>query len=379
MEIFNQNPNTFGDLPQALINELLEKSQGVGKTLFDAFNNVQKKKSQFREGLKKLELLRRDTDFDMPTPPTTCGIDGSCAKEELLSVDLLAAAAVALEGLIPPSEKRYWEEPRHKVFIKEENHSPETYTILRGVMIGYEQILAEKAPHDVVFIDGSLTTPLIHLNQALSMAKSGNNKNLKVSKKLFDIISESLTAYSKTVGNIRSDKLWVGMPKYTTHREVGAMLNWGQAYDDRALLTLVLTAGELTKPIDFEQPEQPWHLSFESSRKDIEVIKDALSTLKVMYYKPHDWTPALRIELNTSAAANDYQIAMVLQAIKYQCSTPGIFEPYPLFIADRMAKSLGIALPAFRQVATRQMAEDYSGDIGEVLLSMQGYRTEKDR
>lgn len=377
MEKFNQNQNTFGDLPQALVEELLEKSQGVGKSLFAAFENVQKKKANLRKGLESSGLLKKETDFDIPSPPTTCGVDGAYAKEELLSVDLLAAAAVALEGLIPPSETRHWEAPHHKVFIKEEKHNAETSTVLRGIMIGMEQILAEKAPHDVVFIDGSLTTPLIFLNQAINKAKTGENSQLDVSKNLFEVLPEVLIAYSKILGNTRSDKLWVGLPKYTSNREVGERLGWEKSYDDRALLTLILGTGELIKPIDFHQPEQPWHLGFHSQKENIETIKNTLSNLKVMYYKPHDWTPALRIELNSNATDNDYQLGMVTQAVKYQCSSPGIFEPYPLFLADKMVKSLGTGLPAFRQVVTRQMAEDYKGDIGEIFFSMHGYRTEK--
>jgi len=379
MEVNNQNLNTFGDLPQALVEELLEKSQGVGKALFGVFDNVQKKRSQLRKALEDSKLLKKEADFSIPTPPTTCGVDGAYAKEELLSVDLLAGAAVALEGLTPPSETRYWEAPYHKVFIREEKHNPETSTILRGIMIGMEQILAEKAPHDIVFVDGSLTTPLIFLNQAINKAGSSNNKQLEVPKALFAILPEAITSYRKVTTNTRNDKLWVGMPKYTSNREVGEMMGWEQSYDDRALLTLLLNAGELTRPIDFHQPEQPWHLKFKPNEKDIEEIKRALSNLKVMYYKPHDWTPALRIELNASAARNDYQIGMVVQAIKYQSSTPGILEPYPLFLADRMVKSLGTGLPAFRQVVTRQMAEDYTGDVGEIFFSMHGYRTEKSK
>ena len=380
MDISNQNSNTFGDLPQALVDELLKRGQSVGKKLFRFFDDLQKKKFKLHQDLERLRLLRKESDYNIQITPTTCGIDGACAKEELLSIDLLTAAAVAIEGLIPPSEKRYWEEPHHKVFIEGEKHNIDTYTILRGVMVGYEQILAEKAPHDVVFIDGSLTTPLIHFNQALNAIKlKKENQYLTVSKKFFNIFPESLTAYRRVVCNTRSDKLWVGIPKYTSKREISKFLNWKQAYDDRALLTLILEAGELTTPIDFEQPKEPWHLAFQSNKEDIRCIINSLSSLKVMYYKPYNWTPALRIELNASTAANNYQIGMIIQAIKYQCSTPGIFEPYPLFIADRMAKALGIALPAFRQVVTRQMAEDFNGDIGELYLSMEGYRTERDK
>jgi hypothetical protein len=373
----NINVNPFGDLPQALVEEMLSKSQEVGDALLHVSREVQSKKAVFRKNLEDHKLLRRDSEFAVVLPPTTCGVDGACAKEELLSVDILAAAAVALEGLTPPSEKRYREDPHHHAYVKNEKHDAETYTILRGIMIGMEQILAQKAPHDVIFIDGSLTTPLIFLNQAIGKASVSRNTDMAVSKKLFEILPEALKAYQEVLASTRTDKSWVAMPKYTTHREIGIQLGWDQSYDDRALLTFLLNPGELTKPIEFEQPDEPWHLTYEPCEKEIEAIKNSLTKLRIIYYKPHDWVPALRIEMGPSIASNDYQVATILQAIKYQCSSPSIFEPYPLFIADRMVKSLGGALPTFRSVVTRQMAENYEGDMGEIFLSMHGYRTEK--
>lgn len=379
MEISNQNLNNFGELPQALVDELLEKSLNVGKALFDNFKNVQNKRSIFRKQLEDSGLLKQESEFSILSPPTTCGVDGAYAKEELLSVDLLAGAAIALEGITPPSETRYWENPHHMVYIKEEIHNPDSSTILRGLMIGMEQILASKAPHDIVFIDGSLITPLIYLNQAINKAELSKNKDLLITKALMEKLPEMLSAYSKILSNTRTDKIWIGMPKYTSNREIGELMQWEKSYDDRALLTLLLNPGELTKPIDFSQPKQQWHLRFDSNEREVKQIIETLSTLKVMYYRPHTWAPALRVELNTNAATNDYQIGMIIQAIKYQCSTPGIFEPYPLFLADRMAKSLGSGLPAFRQVVTRQMVEYYDGDAGEIFFSMHGYRTERSK
>ncbi len=376
----SSNNDTFGDLPQALVEELLGKSQEVGNALYSSFSNIQNQKKKFREDLEKGNILKREADYSVSVPPTTCGIDGAYAKEELLSVDLLAAAAVALEGITPPSETRFWEGPHHQVIIQEEKHNPDTNTILRAIMIGMEQQLAEKAPHDVVFIDGSLTTPLIFFNQAINKAEeSDDNRELSISKKLFEVLPESLASYRKVLGNSRTDKLWVGMPKYTTNREIGRSMKWDQSYDDRALLTLLLAPGELTTPLPFQKPSQPWHLTYKPCEKDIQSIKDSLGGLRVIYYRPHVWTPALRIELNSHTAANEYQLGMVLQAVKFQCATAGIIEPYPLYIADRMVKSLGTGLPAFRQVVTRQMAEDYDGDIGEVFFTMHGYRTERSK
>jgi len=51
-------------------------------------------------------------------------------------------------------------------------------------------------------------------------------------------------------------------------------------------------------------------------------------------------------------------------------------EPYPLYMADRMVKHLAKSVPAFRQIASQRLAENYQGDIGEIFISLHGYRTE---
>jgi len=173
------------------------------------------------------------------------------------------------------------------------------------------------------------------------------------------------------------------MPKYTTKRELGKKLNWPSHYDDRAILTTILSPGEFTTPISLDQPLQPWHLRLPSDDKGLERLKDemlsAIRRLYVIYYRPHNWMPTLRIEIASSIATNNSRIAVLLQGLKYQCGTPGIFEPYPLYMADRMVKHLGSAIPAFRQTATRRMAELHQGDAGEIFFSMHGYRTESGR
>src|SRR6187551_2700771 len=42
--------------------------------------------------------------------------------ERLLAIDLLAVGAVAVEGLTPPSEDRFWPEPRHQIYVDTEAH-----------------------------------------------------------------------------------------------------------------------------------------------------------------------------------------------------------------------------------------------------------------
>ncbi|MBA7526093.1 hypothetical protein ES705_18253 [subsurface metagenome] len=327
-------------------------------------------------------MLKHDTEVGYPEIPTTCGVDGSYAVEKLLATDFAACAAVAIEGLIPPSEKRHWEKPHHRVFIHPEKHDPDTGTVIRGLMMKMEIELAAKAPHDIVFLDGSFTTPLIYMNQSVNKVLESSNS--VIGKNLVEDFEVFLGSYKTVLESARTDKLWVSMPKYTTRRELGKKLEWPQYYDDRAILTTILSPGEFTAPIPLDQPEQPWHLRVhDNDDKKLETLKNevlsGINRLYVMHYKPYNWTPTLRVEIASSIATNNSRIALLLQGIKYQCGTPGIMEPYPLYIADRMVKHLGSAIPAFRQTATKRLAELYQGDIGEIFFNMHSYRTENGR
>ena len=99
----------------------------------------------------------------------------------------------------------------------------------------------------------------------------------------------------------------------------------------------------------------------------------------MFYYKPHGWLPALRVEVGESIATNKHRLATVLQGLKHQSATPSMLEPYPIYIADRTVKALARAIPAFRQVTTQQIGENYEGEIGEVFFAMHGYRSEMGR
>ncbi|HOK25415.1 MAG TPA: DNA double-strand break repair nuclease NurA [Bacteroidales bacterium] len=372
----------FYQLPEALVEEMLLKSQKIGDFLLQSLTEVSKKKEIYRNELFNTGLLKRDADLPHISPPTTCGIDGSYVVERLMATDLVAVAAVAIEGLTPPSEKREWGKPYHKVFISSVSHNPDTTVVVRGIMWEMELILAAEAPHDIVFLDGSITNPFLNLNTAIS--KFEDFRNNEVGKTLAENFEKFLDSYLKIVCSNRTDKLWVGLPKYTSKREIGKKFNWPTNFDDRAMLTSLLKAGEYITPIKYEQPNEKWHIGMEGLTtyyksefdKKLEQIVNSINNLHVCYYKPHPYTPALRIEVPQSICTNKYQLATLLNAINFQCGTPGILEPYPLFMSDRMVKNLSKAIPAFRQTATRQIAEKYEDDLSEIFFNMNSYRTE---
>lgn len=377
----NQNRTPFAELPASLVQEILDRTDEISKTLLETFEHVKNNKSIWREQLIEKGIVQKKSNLSLVPIPTSCGVDGGMAIERLLSVDLVAVGAVAVEGLTPPSETRFWPEPYHTVYVDTETHNVDTGSILRGIMAGKELELAHNAPHDIVFLDGSLTTPTIFFNQALS--KCGESPDLKVSNYLKTNIKNYLIAYRTILSSTRSDHYWVAMPKYTTRREIGVEMKWPASFDDRGLLSTVLEAGEYTKPVSLET-KGAWHITTTSvlpnEKKEIEAIEKEISAIlsrvRVIYYRPSTWLPALRIEISQSIADNPARLSAVLTGIDFQCGTAAILETYPLYIADRMVKHLAKSIPAFRQITSQSLAEKYDGDISDVFISLHGYRTE---
>jgi hypothetical protein len=379
-----ENAKPFSDLPAALVEEVLGKTEELGDKLFKSFKQTKAQRGDMRERLKDLKLLLRESSLGYPPIPTTCATDGSYAIERLLTIDMAAAAAVAVEGLTPPSEKRFWEAPRHRTLVFTEIHHDKTATILRAAMLGEELLLACKAPHDLVLLDCTLALPIIYFNQGISAA--GHDQKLDVSRYFLEHAFEYLSAYRDILRSARSDHQFAGIPKYSTRREIGSRAGWPGIYDDRGLLTMMLESSELTKPLPLENPEQPWHIGLQPLRDKqpaaISVVQEIINFLKnvhVFYYKPHDWLPAMRVEVAREVASNPNRLAVVIQGLKHQCATPSMLEPFPLYWADRTVKALSRALPAFRHITTQRVAEKYSDDIGEVFFAMHGYRTEGGR
>ncbi len=375
----------FADLPAALVEEVLSQSETVAEGLLADFQKVREDRETLRKRFLQSGIVTSESTLGYPPLPTTCAADGSYAIERLLTTDLAAAAAVAVEGLTPPSEKRHWEQPHHRTFLAAEPHLEDTSTVLRTVMLGEELCLATAAPHDLVMLDGTLTLPVIYFNQGLN--KAPETTRLRCSRELIDQSLRYLEAYRAILRSERSDKQYVALPKYSTRREIGKEVGWPDGFDDRGMLTLLLNPGELTKPRLMEQPGQPWHINAarlpEAVRAGIEALAgdaiDALCRVHVFYYKPHDWLPALRVEVAESIAWNTHRLATVVQGLKHQCATASMLEPYPIYLADRTVKALARALPAFRQVTTQRISEKYAGNIGEVFFAMHGYRSDSGR
>jgi len=366
------------EIPASLVQHLLNDADKIGDDLSSTMLDIQEKKYGYRSQLQNSRIIFDDSEIEIDRSYTTCGIDGACAIERLVGTDLLIAGAVGVEGLTSTGNEN-WKSPDHSTYVNAEGHDSENMNIARALMLEMELRLATNAPHDLILMDGSLTTALIHMYKAIDHFQSEGSK---ARNKLKEDFYDFLLSYKKILGVELSDKTWVGIPKYTSRNDISAKLNWETLYDDKAILSLILNAGEFTRPFLFTDKDA-WHekVPYEDQRIRhlVREVISGIRQLSFIYYKPYKWSPALRIEVPKSIIDNREKLSAILATIKDQCKIPSLIEPYPLYMADRIVKNLGRAVPSYRQIVTRRIVEEKRVNPDDVFFMMQSYRTESDK
>jgi len=366
---------SFLEIPASLVEQMLQKTNEIGDILQSSMHDINRKREKFRQQLEQIGLLDNDINFGNIKPLVSGGVDGAYAVDRLLGTDLLFAAAVGVEGLNElENGKRI--APNHDVFVYPEKHNPENMISARAIMLEMEIKLAANAPYDIVYLDGSLTTALIHMYKAINFIE---NLNSKSSDKIREDFKDFLISYKKILDFKDSYKYYLGIPKYTSRNDIGKNLHWPENYDDRAILTLILDPGEFTRPKLFTS-EEGWHVRLPYEDKELRVLMQqvisGIKNLSVIYYKPHPWCPALRIEMPSATAGDETKLNSILINIKNQCQTPSIMEPFPLYMADRIAKHMAPAIPAYKQIIMNQMTQLNDHNEKDIFFLMHSYRTE---
>jgi hypothetical protein len=366
---------SFLEIPASLVEQMLQKTNEIGEILQSSMADINRKREKFRLQLEQIGLLDNDINFGNTKPLVSGGVDGAYAVDRLLGTDLLFAAAVGVEG-INELENGKRIAPNHDVFVYPEKHNPENMISARAIMVEMENKLAANAPYDILYLDGSLTTALIHMYKAINFIE---NLNSKSSDKIKDDFKDFLISYKKILDLKDTYKYYLGIPKYTSRNDIGKNLHWPENYDDRAILTLILDPGEFTRPKLFTS-EEGWHVRLPYENEELRVLMQqvisGIKNLSVIYYKPHPWCPALRIEMPSATAGDETKLNSILINIKNQCQTPSIMEPFPLYMADRIAKHMAPAIPAYKQIIMNQMTQLNDHNEKDIFFLMHSYRTE---
>ena len=369
----------FADLPDALVRDLLAKAVPVAEGVSRNLQSLRDAHDHLCTEANNHSLICKKADLDVPREPSVVGVDGSYQVHRLTALDLCAAAAVAVEGTCKEAV-RHWPEPYHDMWVDGLPHRIDTVSVLRGMMVSMEMSLAAQAPHDLVLLDGSFSSLIIYLNQALG--KIDDCAEVLADNFLERWRSNTLEQLKALLTSNRT----VAMPKFTSRNELlrGNMLNPPVIVDGKTLATMILNPGEYTRPLplhDIADPasQQVDHLpERHCPKKDMDEIVGALNGLSVIYFRPYGWLPALRMELPSTITSSNTRLSIVLEGVTRQFFSPAVIEPYPLFLADRMVKSLGSGVAVIEQAVAQHVAGS-SPDIENTLLFLQNYRTEGGR
>lgn len=375
--------DTFADLPDALVRDLLAKALPVASSVSQNVEALRQQKDALRADARNKNLVLRKADLDVVREPSVVGVDGSYQIHHLTALDLCAAAAVAVEGTAKEA-RRFWPQPYHQMWVDSLKHSVNAVGPLRGLMVSMELGLAHQAPHDLVLLDGSFSSLVIYLNQGLTSLPDCPGA---LSTEFLNRWNSGLLVSLLQV--LRSDRT-VAVPKFTARNELLSELPHPPSVevDGKTLATLVLEPGEYTRPLPILQSGETYHLASETivggqqillrSETDERDLNVRLKDLRVIYFRPYGWIPALRLEISSAIASSNAKLSMVLEGITRQFFSPAVTEPYPLFLADRMVKSLGSGVAVIEQAVAQQVAGS-STDIETTILFLQNYRTEGGR
>lgn len=233
--------DTFSDLPDALVRDLLAQAAPVAERVSTHLNRLRQARGSMRQRVQSEGLIARKADLDVTREPSVVGIDGSYQVHRLTALDLCAAAAVVVEGTSKEA-RRHWQEPYHRMWVNSFEHSKNATNALRGLMISMELELAAEAPHDLVLLDGSFIVLVIYLNQGLTSFREAP----ALLREEFQRRWSEQRVLDRFLALIESDRT-VAVPKYSGRNELENFLKENDLpeTDGKTLATVILEPDEL--------------------------------------------------------------------------------------------------------------------------------------
>ena len=129
-------------------------------------------------------------------------------------------------------------------------------------------------------------------------------------------------------------------------------------------------------------PDNPWRtLHFNEGAPAEQDIAEAFSAaiqplkdcrIQFTYFKPDLLSPAFRLEIKPESDEAD--LSLLCSTLSSQITGPFVREPYPQYLADVMAKSVGLGLTALQTAVQLGLSGMGRPDISEMLI--RSYRTE---
>ncbi|MCD6308331.1 MAG: DNA double-strand break repair nuclease NurA, partial [Candidatus Latescibacteria bacterium] len=325
-------------------------------------------RDRLRGELADRSLLRSLASTSDKRILSSCGIARFRAAAPLFSSELMFSAAFAVEGFIPDGDTKRWDEPAHRAVVAS-GGSAEPWRLPDALSLELAVELGDESPHEIVFMRDSLRTPAASVLAAMMPAM--RLRDTGIGREFLTRVKRSLGVFETMCGKGKSGKLWVAVPAGTPATELGTALGPGAVCEDRIAATLLLSEGEYTAPIPAADRDLKRIVDLPIRDEKFVAVRDRLvrsmKDVGVVYFRPAAWMPAFRVELGMALAEDDEALSGVLKTILYQCGNSGLEEPYPLYIAQRMARALERSVPELHRTAASAVVESGGGSLAELL------------
>ncbi len=361
----------FGDLPDALINELLTRAEEVSEKAQTHVETQVKTRESLRKQAHHLGLINELPDLSHIPTMSVAAVDGSLVSERLASFDLNSAAALAVDGIGFDVDGNSL---RHDIAVHTTKPLAYGRDVTYALMFCMEYNIAseETNTRNLVMLDGAFSTGLIAISKALD---STENHRGQLYEDFFDRWTQNTM---RSIPEIMTSNRVIALPKRSSANEFRDQTRLFDSYyvdtNGRSTASLILNANEYAGPFCFDtRRPQTWQTEvFPRFRKDLSGL---FEELQVVYLKPHPWSHAYRVEMPRVIADNEQRLHSVLDTIKRQCINPAMMEPYPLYVADRFAKSLTKGANALLDAVRHDViANSEDPEIAYTMLN--AYRTE---
>ena len=367
----------FGNLPDVMVQALLERSSDVSKALTDRVNELAEQQRSLRERADAEGIIIKlpDSVPDLDGK-TVVAVDGSATVERMAGTDVYAAAAVRVSGYGAAVDAK---PEKSKVSMHQVEGLAHGARINQALMVMHECKLILESPADLVLVDGTIFTMILNVGIGLEEADDKHDPlSLALKCHWFGDRCDA-EGLRDAIPSLLVAKRIASIPKRSTAAnefESFTAIFKGEYANMSGIATanLILKAGEYTKPLDLPTPRlfrgnAPMSSQY---RSDLNVL---LEELQVVYFRPHEWSPAYRIEFAPRVVLDEGLLQRQLALIRKQCVNPAMREPFPLYLADRFVRSLPKGMAAV-VAAVRGEVTAQSGNVDLAFNVLSPGRTE---
>ena len=364
--------NPFSGLSVSMLSDILSLRGALSRDIYTPLEDLSLKRDEMRQALEGKMLLRK-FEIDKAVGQSVCAVDACRDVRSQLFSEVTACAAFAVEGLSCNGSTIQYSEPEVQMTIHADSCFEGTDDIARAILSEMKIELAADSPHDVVFVRGAFDTEFYTILKALPLAM--RLKETKTGAYFLKQLKPALAAFRKLAAGSAAG-ICVSLADYVYGSELLNGLQMQTGLDQGAAMTVILEPGEYTAPVAVVRDDVKRAAAVPIKDETFATLRDSivlwLGMCKVIYFRPHEWTGAFRLELPGDIANSEEKLRAALGAVSCQCSTAGVTLPFPLYAAEKLTKQFIEAIPSLWRASIDDISNKHGGKISEILPLLLG-------